>query len=164
VIAQISTLIDQRLMTLGRGSREQRGGVRGVAELFNRLDRAFSKTVLETMETDSPDLAVSIRNLMFVFDDLRHVEDTGLREIIQRVDKKALSVALKGASEDIRGRFFQNMSKRAADMLREEMEVLGAIRLREVEKAQQEVVAIARKLEEEGIITTGAAAGEAYVV
>jgi flagellar motor switch protein FliG len=164
VIAQISTLIDHRLMTLGRGSREQRGGVRAVAELFNRLDRAISKTVLETMETDSPDLAVSIRNLMFVFDDLRHVEDTGLREIIQRVDKKALAVALKGASDDIRGRFFQNMSKRAADMLKEEMEVLGAIRLREVEKAQQEVVAIARKLEEEGFITTGAAAGEAYVV
>jgi flagellar motor switch protein FliG len=164
VIAQISALIDQRLMTLGRGSREQRGGIRAVAELFNRLDRGVSKTVLETIETDSPDLAVSIRNLMFVFDDLRHVEDTGLREIIQRADKKALAVALKGASEDIRGRFFSNMSKRAADMLKEEMDVLGAIRLREVEKAQQEVVGIARKLEEEGLITTGAAAGEAYVV
>ena len=75
-----------------------------------------------------------------------------------------LTVALKGASEDIRSRFFENMSKRAADMLREEMEVLGAIRLREVEKAQQEIVAIARKLEEEGLIVTGAAAGEAYVV
>lgn len=164
VIAQISTLIDQRLMTLGRGSREQRGGVRAVAELFNRLDRGISKAVLETIETDSPDLAVSIRNLMFVFDDLRSVEDSGLREIIQRADKKALSLALKGASEDIRNRFFGNMSKRAADMMKEEMEVLGAIRLREVEKAQQEVVAIARKLEEEGLITTGAAAGEAYVV
>jgi flagellar motor switch protein FliG len=164
VITQISTLIDQRLMTLGRPSREQRGGIRAVAELFNRLDRGTSKSVLEAIETDSPDLAVSIRNLMFVFDDLRHVEDSGLREIIQRADKKMLAVALKGASEDIRGRFLQNMSKRAGDMLREEMDVLGAIRLREVEKAQQEVVAIARKLEEEGLIVTGAAAGEAYVV
>ena len=164
VIAQISALIDQRLTTLGRGSREQRGGIRAVAELFNRLDRGISKEVLETIETDSPDLAVSIRNLMFVFDDLRQVEDNGLREIIQRADKKGLAVALKGASEDIRTRFFGNMSKRAADMLKEEMEVLGPTRLREVEKAQQEIVAIARKLEEEGIITTGAAAGEAYVV
>jgi len=87
-----------------------------------------------------------------------------MREIVQRADKKALTIALKGASEEIRSRFFDNMSKRAAEMLREEMEVLGAVRLRDVEKAQQDVVAIARKLEEEGVISTGAAAGEAYVV
>jgi flagellar motor switch protein FliG len=163
VITQISTLIEQRLKTLG-GHREQHGGIRAVAELFNRMDRNVSKSVLEAIETDAPDLAVSIRNLMFVFDDLRHLEDSGLREIIQRADKKVLTVALKGASEEIKSRFFQNMSKRAADLLREEMEVLGAIRLREVEKAQQEIVAIARKLEEEGLIVTGAASGEAYVV
>ena len=101
---------------------------------------------------------------MFVFDDLQHVEDNGLREIIQRVDKKVLAIALKGASEDIRGRFLANMSKRAAEMLKEEIEAMGAIRMREVEKAQHEVVAITRKLEEEGVIVTGAAAGEAYVV
>jgi flagellar motor switch protein FliG len=135
-----------------------------VAELFNRLDRTISKTVLESIETDTPELAVSIRNLMFVFDDLRHVEDNGLRELIQRADKKALALALKGASDEIRNRFFGNMSKRAADMMKEEIEVLGAVRLREVEKAQQEVVAVARKLEEEGLITTGGSAGEAYVV
>ena len=164
VILQISALIEQRLQTLGGPSREQHGGIRAVAELFNRLDPNLSKSVLEAIETDSPDLAVSIRNLMFVFDDLRNVEDQGLREIIQRADKKVLTVALKGASEDIRTRFFANMSKRAADLLKEEMEVLGAIRLREVEKAQQEIVAVTRKLEEEGLIVTGAAAGEAYVV
>ena len=164
VISRISVVIDQRLKALGGPSREQHGGVRAVAELFNRLDRAMSQRALEAVEEKSQDLAVQIRNLMFVFDDLRQVEDTGLREIIQRADKKSLTVALKGAAEDIRNRFFNNMSKRAADLLREEMEVLGAIRLREVEKAQQEIVAITRKLEEEGIITTGAAAGEAYVV
>jgi flagellar motor switch protein FliG len=75
-----------------------------------------------------------------------------------------LTIALKGASEEIRARFLNNMSKRAGEMMREEMEVLGAVRLRDVEKAQQEVVAVARKLEEEGVIVTGAAAGEAYVV
>jgi flagellar motor switch protein FliG len=164
VISRISTLIHQRLKTLGGPSREQHGGVRAVAELFNHLDRNISKPVLEAIETDSPDLAVSIRNLMFVFDDLRTVEDAGLREIIQRADKKTLCVALKGAGEEIRNRFFSNMSKRAAGMLKEEIDVLGATRLREVERAQQEIVAIARKLEEEGIIVTGAAAGEAYVV
>jgi flagellar motor switch protein FliG len=165
VIRSISAVIDQRLRTLGAGrQRESMGGVRAVAELFNRLDRSISQSVLERIEQDTPDLAVSIRNLMFVFEDLAAVEDQGMREIIQRADKKVLTIALKGATEEIRGRFFQNMSKRAADMLKEEMDVLGAIRLREVEKAQQEIVAIARKLEEEGLIVTGAAAGEPYVV
>jgi flagellar motor switch protein FliG len=164
VITRISSVIDQRLKSLGSHAHESFGGVRAVAELLNRLDRSLSTMVLESIEAESPDLAVSIRNLMFVFDDLLHVEDSALREIIQRADKKALTVALKGASEDIRGRFLQNMSKRAGQMLREEMEVLGAVRLREVEKAQQEIVAIARKLEEEGLLVTGAAAGEPYVV
>ena len=164
VVRRISTVIEQRLKTLGGPSREQHGGVRAVAELFNRLERTISGPVLEAIESQRPELAVSIRNLMFVFDDLVHVDDNGMREIVQRADKKALTIALKGASEEIRGRFFSNMSKRAADMLREEMEVLGAVRLRDVEKAQQDIVSIARKLEEEGVIVTGAAAGEAYVV
>ena len=164
VVGRISSVIEQRLKTLGGGNRESYSGVRAVAELFNRMDRSIGQNILSTIESQTPELAVSIRNLMFVFDDLQHVDDAAIREIVQRVDKKALCVALKGASEDIRNRFFQNMSRRASEMLREEMEVLGAIRLREVEKAQLEVVGVARKLEEEGLITTGAAAGEAYVV
>ncbi len=164
VVARISTVIEQRLSTLSGPTREQHGGVRAVAELFNRLERTISAPVLESIETRRPDLAVSIRNLMFVFDDLASVDDTGIREIVQRADKKGLTLALKGASEEIRMRFFNNMSKRAVDMLKEEMEVLGAVRLREVEKAQQDIVAVARKLEEEGLIVTGAASGEAYVI
>jgi flagellar motor switch protein FliG len=164
VVSRISSVIELRLKALGGPSREQHGGVRAVAELFNRLERTVSTPVLEAIEEARPELAVSIRNLMFVFDDLLHVDDNGMREIIQRADKEGLTIALKGASDEIRNRFFGNMSKRAGEMLREEMEVLGAVRLRDVEKAQQEVVAIARKLEEEGLISTGAAAGEAYVV
>ena len=163
VISRISNVITTRLKALGGPSLEQHGGVRAAAELFNRLERTISTPVLEAIEVSQPDLAVSIRNLMFVFEDLLRVDDNGLREIIQRAEKKVLTVALKGASEEIRTRFLGNMSKRAAQLLREEMEVLGAVRLRDVEKAQQDVVAIARKLEEEGVITTGAAAGEAYV-
>jgi flagellar motor switch protein FliG len=164
VVSRISSVIELRLKALGGPSREQHGGVRAVAELFNRLERTVSTPVLEAIEEARPELAVSIRNLMFVFDDLLHVDDNGMREIIQRADKKGLTIALKGASDEIRQRFFTNMSKRAGEMLKEEMEVLGAVRLRDVEKSQQEVVAIARKLEEEGLISTGAAAGEAYVV
>lgn len=165
VVTRISTVIEQRMRSLTNGtSREQHGGVRAVAELFNRLERTVSAPVLEAIEGRRPDLAVAIRNLMFVFDDLVHVDDNGMREIVQRSDKKTLTIALKGASDEIRQRFFSNMSKRAAEMLKEEMEVLGAIRLRDVEKAQQEIVGVARKLEEEGVIVTGGVVGEAYVV
>jgi len=163
VMTRVSSVIEARLKALGTQASESMGGVRVVAELLNRLDRGVSTAVLSTIENESPDLAVSIRNLMFVFDDLLHVDDNAVREIIQRADKKTLTLALKGASEEIRTRFVSNMSKRAAQMIKEEMDVLGAVRLREVERAQQEVVAIARKLEEEGLLVTGAAAGEAYV-
>jgi flagellar motor switch protein FliG len=163
VIARISTVIEQRLRGLGGPSREQRGGVRAVAELFNCLDRGVRSPALDKIEAMAPETATAIRNLMFVFEDLVNVEETGIREIVNRADKKILTLALKGASEAIRDRFFGNMSKRAVDLMKEEMEMLGAVRLREVEKAHQEIVAIARKLEEEGLITTGAGAGEPYV-
>jgi flagellar motor switch protein FliG len=163
VIARVSTVIEQRLRGLGGQTREQRGGVRAVAELFNCLDRSVSRPALERLEALAPDTASAIRNLMFVFEDLVNVEESGIREIVNRADKKNLTIALKGASEAIRQRFFANMSKRAVDLMKEEMEMLGAVRLREVEKAQHDIVGIARKLEEEGLITTGAGAGEPYV-
>lgn len=163
VIARISSVIDQRLRGLGGKSSEQRGGVRAVAELFNCLDRGVRSPALDKLEEMAPDTATAIRNLMFVFEDLINVEETGIREIVNRADKKVLTLALKGASEAIRDRFFANMSKRAVDLMKEEMEMLGAVRLRDVEKAHQDIVAIARKLEEEGLISTGAGAGEAFV-
>jgi flagellar motor switch protein FliG len=163
VVARISAVLQRRLESLSDSSREQRGGVRAVAALFNHLERNIGTPVLEAIESARPDLAVSIRNLMFVFDDLSRIDDNGLRELIQRADKKTLTIALKGASEELRQRLFGNMSKRAGDMMREEMEVMGAVRVREVEKAQQAIVAIARELEEEGVITTGESGGDEYV-
>ena len=163
VIARIATVIEQRLRGLGGPSREQRGGVRAVAELFNCLDRGIRSPALSKLEAMAPDTAAAIRNLMFVFDDIVNIDESGIREIVNRADKKTLTVALKGASDPIRQLFFTNMSKRAVDLMKEEMEMMGAVRLREVEKSQQEIVAIARKLEEEGLITTGAGAGEPYV-
>ncbi len=150
VAFQISSVIEHRLRAVSGTSHEAYGGVRAVAELLNRLERSVGQSVLEAVEEQTPDLAVSIRNLMFVFDDLVNVEDSAFRELVQRSDRKTLTVALKGASEAIRNRFFKNMSTRAVGVLREEMDLLGAVRLREVETAQQEVVAVARQLEEEG--------------
>ena len=159
VISQISTLIGQRLTTLGRGSREQRGGIRAVAELFNRLDRTISKTVLESIETDTPELAVSIRNLMFVFDDLIKLDDRGMQELMKEISKEDLPVALRGANTDIKDKFFKNMSSRAAEMLRDDMESKGPVKITDVERAQQNILKVCRKLEEEGRIVV-AGAGE----
>jgi len=159
VIAHVSTVIEQKLRGLANVRREQRGGMRAVAELFNRMDKRMSREALEQIDALSPDTAVAIRNLMFVFDDLIQIEAAGIREMINRADKRTLTIALKGASEPVRQHFLTNMSKRAADLQKEEMESIGTVKLREVEKAQQEVVAVARALEEEGLITIGDASG-----
>ena len=163
VVARISSVLQRRLESLSSSSREQRGGVRAVAALFNHLERNVGTPVLEAIESERPELAVSIRNLMFIFDDLARVDDNGLRELVQRADKKTLTIALKGASEDLRQRIFDNMSKRAAEMMREEMDVMGPVRVREVEKAQQAIVAVARQLEDEGVIVTSGEGADEYV-
>lgn len=163
VVARVSGVIEQKLRGLVGPAREQRGGVRAVAELFNCLDKRVSGATLERLEAVSPDAATAVRNLMFVFDDLINIEEAGIREIVSRADKKTLTVALKGASEGVRKRIFANMSKRAVDLMKEEMEMLGAVRLRDVEKAQQDIVAIARTLEAEGLISTGGGGDDAYV-
>ncbi len=163
VVTRISDVIESRIKSLAGPTLEQSGGLRAVADLFNRLDRAVSAPVLEALEEKRPELAVSIRNLMFVFDDFAGLDDTAMREIVPKVERKDLVIALKGASEDLRRKFFGNMSRRAADMVREEMDVLGAVKLKDVEKGQQNIVAIARRLEDEGVISMVGGSGEAYV-
>ncbi len=164
IIRKIASVLDQKLEALGSYHLEEYGGVKAVAELFNRMDRRASRSVLEQIESRNPELAASIRDLMFVFDDILLIDDQGIMEILKRVDKKTLAVALKGSSEELKTKFFRNMSQRAVEMMKEEMEYLGPIRVRDVEKAQHEVVEIVRALEEEGVIVIGGAGGDEYVV
>jgi flagellar motor switch protein FliG len=163
IIAKISSILSQRLQSLGSVSRESYGGIRAVAELINRLDTKASVTILEKIENDNPNLALNIRNLMFVFDDVLLIDDAGMREIIQRVDKKTLTVALKGTSEELKSRFFKHMSHRAVEMLKEDMEALGPVRVKDVETAQQEIVVILRKLDQDGVISLKGGGGNEYV-
>ena len=128
VVGKIATIVDQKLKSLGQFSRESYGGVRAVAELFNRLDSNASREILDQVEQTDPALGEAIRNLMFVFEDLLLIDAAGIREILSRVDKKTLTVALKGTSEQLRQHFFSNMSERGAEMLKEDMEALGAIK------------------------------------
>jgi flagellar motor switch protein FliG len=164
IVTKISGVLAQKIQSLGEISRESRGGVRAVAELINRLDTKASGAILEKVESDNPDLALGIRNLMFVFDDILLIDDVGMREIIQRIDKKTLTIALKGTSEELKNQFFRNMSHRAVEMLREDMEVLGPVKIRDVETAQQEIVMVIRKLDEDGVLSIKGSASEEFVV
>lgn len=163
VVRRISLILEQKLEALGSFATEAYGGVRAVAELFNRMDRNAGRAVLEKIETENPQLAANIRDLMFVFDDILLIDDTGITEILKRVDKKILTTALKGTSEELRNQFFRNMSSRAVELMKEEMEFMGPIKLKDVEKAQHEIVEIVRQLEEEGVISIGGGGGEDYV-
>jgi flagellar motor switch protein FliG len=149
---KVSMVLHKRLQALGEQSRRAYAGFKGVADLLNRMDPASGKVILEIIERDDSKLALSIRNLMFTFDDLLGVPEIGIRELLAQLDKKTLAQALKGASAQLRDHLFKSMSSRAVDMLKEDMETLGPLRSRDVAKAQQECVSVARKLEAEGKI------------
>jgi flagellar motor switch protein FliG len=150
---RVSVVLHKRLEALGEQSRRAYAGLRGVADLMNRLDLTTGKTILEAIEKEDPKLALSIRNLMFTFEDLLTVPEAGIRELLGQMDKKILATALRGASEELKNYIFKAMSSRAVEMLKEDMEVLGPVKTREINKAQLEAVAIARKLEAEGKIS-----------
>lgn len=163
VISKITSILEQKLRSLGDFSRESYGGIRAVAELINRMETKSAAAILERIEAENPALALSIRNLMFVFDDVLLIDDAGMREILQRVDKRALTIALKGTSESLKNQFFRNMSTRAVEMMREDMDVLGPVKIRDVETAQQQIVSIIRKLDESGVISLKGGSGDEYI-
>ncbi len=163
IISKITVILRQKLEAVGDFSRESYGGVRAVAELFNRMDWLSGKGILEKIEEKDPNLAVNIRNLMFVFDDIMSLDDQAIKELMKEVDKKDLATALKGCSEQLRQRFYKNMSERAVGLLKEDMEYMGAIKVKDVETAQQNIIETIRRLDEQGIIDIKGG-GEQYVV
>ena len=164
MVKKISVVLHRRLLAIGQQSRRAYGGVKAVADLLNQIDQESGASILETIEQDNAQLATSIRNLMFTFEDFLEVPDPGMRELLGQVDKKTLAVALKGGTEDLKNHFFKCMSSRAVEMLKEDMEAQGPIRSREVHAAQQEIVSVARRLEGEGKMVLKSEQEESYVV
>jgi len=164
IISKIAAIIGQKLKALGELSRESYGGVRAVSEMFNRLDSTTSKEILEIIEQNDPNLVETIRHLMFVFEDLLLIDQNAIKEILAKIDRKVLTVALKGTSEQLRSHFLQAMSQRGAEMLKEDMDALGPVKLKEVEAAQQQIIAVVRQLESEGVLSLKGTVGEQYVV
>src|ERR1039457_7167165 len=144
IIMKIASVIGSKLKALGEFSRESYGGVRAVAEMTNLVE--------------------TIRHLMFVFEDLLLIDPLGLKEVVGKVERKVLTVALKGTSEQLRNHMMTCMSQRGAEMLREDMDALGPVKIKEVEAAQQTIIALVRQLEAEGVISLKGTVGEQYVV
>ncbi len=164
IAEKVSVVLNRRLLSLGEQSRKTYAGFKGVADVMNRLEPAAAKTILEMIEQDDPKAAISIRNLMFTFEDLIGVADVSVREWLGAMDKKTLALALKGSSAELKDHIFRAMSSRAVEMLKEDMEALGPVRAKDVVKAQQEAVALLRKLEADGKVTLKAEGEDEYVV
>jgi flagellar motor switch protein FliG len=147
---KVAIILHKRLETVGDTSRKAYSGFKAVADLLNRLETEQAKTVLEQIEDENPEMALKVRNLMFTFDDLVTIPAASMREVVSAVDKRQLALALRGSAEDLRAHFFRAMSSRAVEMLKEDMEVLGPVRTREVQLAKQEILNLARQLESEG--------------
>lgn len=152
VLEEIESSLEKRLASFVRQEYTAVGGIEVAVEVLNRVDRQTERTILEALEEQDPELAEEIKKRMFVFEDIVTLDNRALRKVISEVDMSVWALALKIASEDVAERIFSNMSKRAAEMLREEIEYLGPVRLRDVEEAQQRIVATIRRLEEVGEI------------
>jgi flagellar motor switch protein FliG len=161
---KVAHILHRRLESMGDTARKSYSGFKAVADLLNRLNAEESKKILETIEENEPELALSIRNLMFTFEDLVTVPPATIREIVSGVDKRQLALALRGAKEELRAQIFKSMSSRAVEMLKEDMEVLGPVRSREVAQAQQEILNLARKLEAEGKVVLKLETGDEILV
>lgn len=151
-------------MDVSQGKGTKLGGVKTVAEILNQSERSAEKMILENIESQNSALADSIRQLMFVFDDIVNIDDRGIQMILKETGTEDLSIALKTASDGLKEKIFRNMSQRAALILKEDMETKGPVKVSDVEKAQQNIVRITRKLEEEGKIVVGGKGGEEVVV
>ncbi len=156
VIEEVERGLESRLSNMLVHSMEKVGGVATIAEVLNLCDRSTEKSILEGIESDDPDLVEEIRRLMFVFEDILKVNDKGIQAVLKEIDNEELCLALKTASEELRHKIFSNMSARAAELIKEDMEYMGPVRLSDVEGAQQRIVDVVRRLEEAGeIIITG---------
>ncbi|MEW5744001.1 MAG: flagellar motor switch protein FliG [Nitrospirota bacterium] len=162
ILGELEDVLQSQLQSYTRGRKI--GGIRTVAEILNQLDRGTEDLILKNIEEKDQILADEIRKLMFTFDDLVNIDDRGIQMVLKEITTDDLALALKMASDDLKAKIFKNMSQRAVQILKEEMESKGAVRVSDVEKAQMNVVRVARRLEEEGKIVIGGKGGEEVIL
>lgn len=161
---RVAMVLHRRLENMGETGRKAYSGFKAVADLLNRMESEQTTRMLEEIEAADPAMALSIRNLMFTFDDLVTIPPASIREIVSAADKRQLALALRGSQDELRAHVFAAMSSRAAEMLKEDMEVMGPVRAREVAGAQQEILTLARTLEAEGKVILKLEQGDDFIV
>lgn len=164
VIKDVERILERKLSSMVTQDFNSSGGIGSIVEILNRVDRSTERTIIENLEVQDPELAEEIKKRMFVFEDIVMLDDRSLQLVLRDVDSKDLALALKASSSEVGEKVYKNMSKRAADMLREEIEYMGPVRIRDVEEAQQKIVAVIRRLEEAGEIVVSRGRGDEIIV
>ena len=164
VIKEVENILEQKLSSLVSQDYTIVGGVDSVVEVLNTVDRGTEKHIMENLEIEEPELADEIRKKMFVFEDILMLDDRSIQRVLREVENNELAVALKNANEEVQNVIFNNMSSRLSDMIREDMEYMGPVRLKDVEEAQQKIVNVIRKLEDTGEIVISRGGGDEIIV
>ena len=152
VLREVERVLEKKLSTLSSEDYTSAGGVESIVEILNTVDRSTEKSIIESLEEEDPELAEDIKKRMFVFEDIVMLDDRAIQKVMREVDTAELAKALKSVDSEVQDKIYRNMSKRAATLLKEDMEYMGPIRMKDVEEAQQKIVSIIRKLEEQGEI------------
>jgi flagellar motor switch protein FliG len=164
VLREVERVLERKLSSLASEDFTSAGGIDAIVDVLNNADRGTEKIIIEALEEEDPELAEEIKKRMFVFEDILLLDDRSIQKVMRDVDQQELAKALKGVEAEVQEKIFRNMSKRAAALLREDMDFMGPIRLRDVEEAQQKIVNIIRKLEESGDIVVARAGEEELLV
>lgn len=163
-LREVERVLEKKLSTLSSEDYTSAGGVGSIVEILNRVDRSTEKTIIESLEEEDPELAEEIKKRMFVFEDIVLLDDRAIQKVLREVDQQELGKALKAVDNEVQDKIFKNMSKRAATTLKEDMEFMGPIRLKDVEEVQQKIVSVIRKLEEQGEIVVARSGEDEMVV
>ncbi|MBQ7516663.1 MAG: flagellar motor switch protein FliG [Schwartzia sp.] len=165
VLREVERVLERKLSSLVTQDFTTAGGIKAIVEVLNRVDRTTEKTIIETLEVDNPELTEEIKRLMFVFEDIVMLDDRSLQMVLREVENKDLSLALKATPKEVANKVFKNMSTRAAEMLKEEIEFMGPVKIRDVEEAQQKIVNVIRNLEDKGeIVVARGGKGDEMIV
>jgi len=164
VIKEVERVLEKKLSALVTEDFTAAGGVQSIVDILNSVDRGTEKHIMEALEIEDPDLAEEIKKRMFVFEDILTLDNRSIQRFLREVDNNLLALALKGATEDVRNVIFANMSKRLAEMIKEDIEFMGPVRLKDIEEAQQKIANIIRKLEDAGEIIISRGGGDEIVV
>ena len=164
VIKEVEDVLEKKLNSLVNQDYTIVGGVDSIVEILNTVDRGTEKHIMETLEIEEPELADQIRRKMFVFEDILLLDNKSIQRVLRDVDNNDLSISLKNVSEEVQNAIFTNLSKRLASMIKEEMEFMGPVRVKDVEEAQQKIVNIIRKLEDSGEIIISRGGGDEIIV